>query len=277
MLRPAIGLAAAILLANVGTPSATAAETADLAMTKTSTYDTVRVGGLVTYTVTVTNLGPGAATNVSFGDPIPDQLNLVDSTCGSVAAICTVANLPNGSSSTLTVIATPITNMAEEERRISNTAFIISSDTVDPNPGNDQSSDIVDVVGSIRPCADAARLCIAPHRILFGARPVGTETLRGVTLTNMGRSPLRVLVESALPDDFGFGLLPGSTCPALSPGVLQPFESCRAVVRFTPSDFFAGMRQRESLTVTLRNVNTDAIVGSRLIKVIGRGTPTSHT
>jgi uncharacterized repeat protein (TIGR01451 family) len=106
------------------------------------------VGETVTYTVTLTNLGPGVAKGVVFGDSLPDQLNLVSSTCGVVSAFCTVESLPSGASATLTIVATPITNLARNERRISNTAFIADfGTTIDPNPGNDQASTIVRVAG----------------------------------------------------------------------------------------------------------------------------------
>jgi hypothetical protein len=53
-----------------------------------------------------------------------------------------------GASSTLTIVATLITNLARNERRISNTAFIADFGTTsDPNPGNDQASTIVQVAG----------------------------------------------------------------------------------------------------------------------------------
>ena len=138
---------AAVLLIVLGAETVTAQETADLQITKVASSKTVRVGGTVTYTVTVTNLGPGVATGVVFGDSLPDQLNLVGSTCGAVSAFCTVESLPSGASSTLTIVATPITNLARNERRISNTAFVAESATIDPDPSNDQASTIVRLAG----------------------------------------------------------------------------------------------------------------------------------
>ena len=272
MVRMSAGLLAAALVTSLGAPASAAEMSADLQITKVAAYDTVRIGGLVTYSVTVTNLGPDDATDVEFGDSIPDQLNLVDSTCGTVSAFCVVDSLPAGASETITILATPIVNLAPEERAISNTAFVARSGTPDPNSGNNQASVIVDVVGPLKPCAHPARLCIAPHRIIFGIRPVGIEVLRGTTITNTSGSDLRLLVEGGLPDDFGFGLLPGSTCPALAPGgVLPAGASCRAVVRFTPSEFFAGTRQTGTLSVTLRNPATDALLATRLIQISGQG------
>jgi uncharacterized repeat protein (TIGR01451 family) len=149
--RLAVGLLAAMLLTGLSAESAAGQETADLQITKVAAHKTVRVGGEVTYTVTVTNLGPGVATGVVFGDSIPDQLNLVDSTCGAVSAFCTVERLPSGASSTITIVATPILNLARGERRISNTAFVLQSETSDPNTSNNQDSAVVRVVGPLSP------------------------------------------------------------------------------------------------------------------------------
>jgi uncharacterized repeat protein (TIGR01451 family) len=143
----ATGFLALMLLIGLGVEGA-AQETADLQITKVASSKTVAVGETITYTVTLTNLGPGVATGVVFGDSLPDQLNLVSSTCGNVSALCTVESLPSGGSVTLTIVATPITNAARNERRISNTAFIADfGGTIDPNPSNDQASTIVRLVG----------------------------------------------------------------------------------------------------------------------------------
>jgi uncharacterized repeat protein (TIGR01451 family) len=146
----ATGFLAVILLIGLGVEQAAAQEIADLQITKVASSKTVRVGETVTYTVTLTNLGPGVATGVVFGDSLPDQLNLVESTCGAVSAFCSLDALPPGASTTLTIVATPITNLARNERRISNTAFIADFGTTsDPNPSNDQASTIVRVAGPL--------------------------------------------------------------------------------------------------------------------------------
>lgn len=107
--------------------------------------------------------------------------------------------------------------------------------------------------------------------ILLQWRAVGATYFDDVKITNASGKPLLFLVEGGLPDDFGFGLYPGSTCPALTPGaMLAPGQSCRAVVRFTPTEFFVGWEATGSLIVTA----TDPIAGavtSLLIPVSGRG------
>jgi uncharacterized repeat protein (TIGR01451 family) len=149
MLRMPTSLLAALLLTCLGAGAVAAQETADLQITKVAAQKTVRAGGTVTYTVTVTNLGPGPATGVVFGDSLPDQLNLVDSTCGAVSAFCSVESLPSGASATITIVATPIANLGRGERRITNTAFVLESQTSDPNPSNNQASVTVRFVGPL--------------------------------------------------------------------------------------------------------------------------------
>ena len=103
----------AVLAVGLSADVAAAQGTADLSITKTADQKTVKIGETMTYTITLTNLGPDEATDVVFGDPIPDQLNLVSSTCGDVSAFCTVASLESGASVSLTAAATPIANLAK--------------------------------------------------------------------------------------------------------------------------------------------------------------------
>jgi len=113
---------------------------------------------------------------------------------------------------------------------------------------------------------------VAPKTINFGTVPVETEVLKGATITNVSGSDLLLLVEGTrMPDDFGFGLLPGSTCPALSPGILAAGASCDVVVRFTPTEFFAGERQTAELTATLSDPATGELIATISIPVVGRG------
>jgi hypothetical protein len=101
---------------------------------------------------------------------------------------------------------------------------------------------------------------VSPKEIAFGTRTVGTDYFDGVKITNTSGRTLQVLVEAGLPDDFGFGFMPGSTCPPLTPGELMADgASCRAVVRFTPTEFFVGQQQTGSLTVTTTDPETGAV------------------
>ena len=65
----------------------------------------------------------------------------------------------------------------------------------------------------------------------FHKRTVGTENYKRTKITNTSGADVLLLVSGGLPDDFGFGLMPGSTCPALAPEPLAAGDSCYAVVR----------------------------------------------
>ncbi|MCC6544773.1 MAG: DUF11 domain-containing protein, partial [Nitrospirae bacterium] len=87
---------------------------ADLSVTNTDSPDPVPlVGGHVTYTIVVTNNGPGSATGVTmtdlldastalFGSPVSSQ-----GTCsGTTTITCAIGTLASGSSATVTVVTT---------------------------------------------------------------------------------------------------------------------------------------------------------------------------
>ena len=130
-----------------------AAQEADLALVKSADHKNVKIGENITFTITVTNLGPNTATGIVFGDPLPDPLNLVSFSCGqgspSGQSFCAVASLPAGLSVTATLVATPIANPAKSERSFSNTAFVSESATPDPNPANNSSSLKLHIAGKI--------------------------------------------------------------------------------------------------------------------------------
>lgn len=131
------------------------------------------------------------------------------------------------------------------------------------------------VLGSAVGTASAAPpgvLAARPSTIDFHTRSVGTENYRRTKITNTSGADVLLLVSGGLPDDFGFGLMPGSTCPVLTPGaILAAGDSCYAVVRFSPTEFFAGWVQRGSLIATAWDPPTGARLVDLEIPVIGVG------
>src|SRR5262249_46435747 len=113
---------------------------ADLALAKTVSDDTPNIGDTVTFTVTLTDIGPADATGVQVTDLLPAGLSLVNSnpsqgSYDSTTGAWTVGSLPKGSPVTLTLQARVVSPDAQ-----TNTASINHSDQFDPNPTNDSAS-----------------------------------------------------------------------------------------------------------------------------------------
>src|SRR5262249_5843113 len=96
-----------------GNNSATAAETpqqADLAVPKTVSNATPNVGDTVTFTITVADLGPDAATNVTVQDQLPEGLTFVSATpsqgYNSDTGVWTVGTVTTATPQTLLILAT---------------------------------------------------------------------------------------------------------------------------------------------------------------------------
>ena len=115
-------------------------------------------------------------------------------------------------------------------------------------------------------------LRVAPPTVKFGTKRVGTFTLKGAVITNTTsrRINLYVAIDS-MPDDFSFGLWPGSTCDPFQPAPLEPGDSCKAVVGFRPSDFFTGHEQRAALAAIASDPDTGEVLETVLIEFFATG------
>src|SRR3954447_4481420 len=120
MERTSLRLAAAALVAAglvFSVPGTALAATADLSIDKSDggqyTQDSVVVGGEITYTITVANLGPDTANGVEVTDDLPSQLDFVSfgpsqgSCKGSNKITCTLGTIANGAGATVTIKVKP--------------------------------------------------------------------------------------------------------------------------------------------------------------------------
>ncbi|HKR63273.1 MAG TPA: DUF11 domain-containing protein, partial [Thermoanaerobaculia bacterium] len=114
---------------------------ADLSVTKTTNATQAPTGSTITYTITVTNNGPDAATGVVVTDDLPAGLQYVLATpsqgscAGTDPFTCTLGTINNGASATITLQAL----VTATNGTIANTATVTAA-TDDPNSGNDGST-----------------------------------------------------------------------------------------------------------------------------------------
>ncbi len=92
-----------------------AGETADLTLSTATTPFLISVNGIMTYTISIVNYGPGAANSVVMTDSLPAEVGFIDAfmsgggSCGYSSVItCTLPTLAGGDSVTVTiVVSTP--------------------------------------------------------------------------------------------------------------------------------------------------------------------------
>ncbi len=185
--------------------------TADLAVTKAMAPVSPSLGQNVTFTLTVTNNGPSAATGVLVNDPLPSGLTYVSDDGGGAYSpglgLWTVGALANGATATLHIVATVDTTTAT-----TNVASIGGSSPLDPNPANDQAQVTVSAPSS----ADLAiTLTASSPTVLVGGSV--TYTLK---VTNNG-------------DDTAYGLNVNDVFPAYPTLHATSFTASRG--SFNPS------------------------------------------
>jgi len=156
--------------------TAVVAAQANLAVTKTGPAGVV-AGQNVTYTVTVTNNGPSAATNVVVSDPTPANLTFVSNTGNCTSAYpCMFPTLNSGQSVT---INSTYSTSPSFSGNVTNTATV-SSSTPDPD-NSDNSATAVTNVGAQ---SDLTISKSGPPSVAPGQNVVYT-----ITFKNNGPSP----------------------------------------------------------------------------------------
>jgi uncharacterized repeat protein (TIGR01451 family) len=121
---------------------------ADVSIVKTDSADPVAAAAQYSYTLTVSNAGPEAASGVRVSDALPAALTLVSASgagfsCANAGTTvnCDLAgNLAAGSSAAVTVTV----KAPNSAQSISNEG-VVSATTSDPNPGNNRSTQTTQV------------------------------------------------------------------------------------------------------------------------------------
>jgi uncharacterized repeat protein (TIGR01451 family) len=183
--------------ANAGNNSSTTktdvAGCADLSVTKTDSPDPVIAGNNITYTITVKNNGPVAATSVSMTDTLPPNTTFVSLTCSAGwtcstpavgaggAVTATNPSLANGASATFTLV---VKVSPSAPASISNTAKVAAGTTAvpspDPVPGNNTATATTTVTASTNLSVTKTA---SPHPVVRGK-----ALTFHITVTELGAS-----------------------------------------------------------------------------------------
>jgi uncharacterized repeat protein (TIGR01451 family) len=117
---------------------------ADLSVTKTDSPDPVKAGQNLTYTITVRNNGPDAATGVTLTDQLPRNAGYGSSstTQGSCSLKpsktevgCSLGTIASGATVTVTIMVKP-----NKKGQITNTATASATSPPDPNTANNTAT-----------------------------------------------------------------------------------------------------------------------------------------
>ena len=140
-----VGVGAGDLSGNTAVGTIVVRPMADLALTKTATPPSVKLGNNLTYDLTVTNNGPSTATGINVVDILPANMTFVSASpvCNQASGTvtCSLADLANGAHSTVSIIVTPMA-----QNTYINTASVSTTST-DPVQTNNTAS-VSTVVGN---------------------------------------------------------------------------------------------------------------------------------
>jgi uncharacterized repeat protein (TIGR01451 family) len=155
---------------------------ADLVVLKKVDNPKPQVGDTITYTVTLENIGPNTATNVTLTDTLPPSgftvTGITFSTGSFNSGVWTVGTVPAGDVETLQItgtVDTPIPPAIPDP--LANTAAVSHSDQFDPNPDNNSDS----------ATADPQYADLVVGKTASNLTPdVGSTVTFTITLTNLG-------------------------------------------------------------------------------------------
>ncbi|MFB2935154.1 hypothetical protein ACE1B6_07725 [Aerosakkonemataceae cyanobacterium BLCC-F154] len=188
--------------AQVTTTITQASGNADLVTIK-SGPSTVAPNGSITYTITTTNNGPSAATNVIIQDNIPPETTFSSASDGGtfangVVSFPPIPSLAPNSSVTRTVVVTAPASGGPLVNRASNT-----SDTPDPNPTNNNGSQPPAQVTTTITTTNSADVVTTKT----GPSVVAPNGIITYTITTSNNGPVaatNVVIQDAIPPETTF-------------------------------------------------------------------------
>lgn len=227
---------------------------ADLAVTKVVDDPRPNVGDIVTFTITLENLGVDTATSVTLRDVLPAGLGFVAAqpNQGSYDAgtgIWTVGTVDTLFARTLSIQATVLAPAAGSVQPLVNEAAVDSVDQIDPNPNNDRDE------ATVTP----QEADLAVTKTVSDARPnVGDTITFTVTLENLGPDTATgVTIADTLPAGLSFlGATPAagtSYDPTTGIWTVGTLASAATTTLQIEAEVVAGVAQTNTATVATAN------------------------
>jgi uncharacterized repeat protein (TIGR01451 family) len=171
---------------------------ADISLTKQATSSPQVPGADETYSLTIKNSGPSPAVNAKVTDPLPKGLTYISADKGCTFAAgtvtCLAGDLAAGASKTFTITAAVAGSATSCEASALTNQATGSSDTPDPNQGNNAAS----ACPPVAPQSDLAitKVASAPRV------PAGGQVMYTLVVHNKGPSDATgVKVDDSLPAD----------------------------------------------------------------------------
>ena len=177
---------------------------ADVALSKTAVApDPLLIGDTITYTLGVSNAGPGSAENLVITDQLPANVTYVSNTCAATFSAPTLTwnagSLANAASTSCDVSVT-----VNAVGAIVNSASAATS-TTDPNPAD--NTDSVNLDGAVLADLILTKTAVAPDPLVIGDSITYT-----LSATNGGPSDAEnVVVTDTLPSNVSYV---SNTCSA---------------------------------------------------------------
>lgn len=175
----------------------------DLSVSKTASVQTASPGDTITYSVTVTNIGPTVAEDVQVVDVLPDGINgslssatATGATCAVTASSveCSAASLAVGNSISISITAVVRSTFAVVTDKLMVNTVEVTSSTDDINMSNNFDEAVVKVV----PFADLAAVALSNAAIAAGGTSVLNFAVTNNGPTTAATSVATIVIDSDL-------------------------------------------------------------------------------